>query len=193
MTATACMDAVPGPGSRIPDPGFQIPYEILRKQVKNGDILLVRGNKFVRVLTAGSYSHVAVLVWMPGDGGLWVYEFVEGKGFNPQPASQWFAQRQGQLLYYGIAPETVRSNPEAVYQAAVRYRHGKPVKRWYGWLSFPAIWVSKLINCRLPVWLKVCSTYAQEVWEAAGYKGFDTTADPETFVEHVQQLTRVEA
>jgi len=125
------------------------------------------------------------------DGGLWVFEFVEGKGFQSMPASQWFLQRAGQILYWGEAPQIVRTHQDFAAKAATRYRAAKQVKRWYGWLSLPTIWLSQLLNFRLPVWLLVCSTYAQEVWEEAGYKRFHRTADPGDIAEHCQRLTKI--
>lgn len=172
-------------------------YLEMRHVARTGDTLLVRGNRLVRIFSAESYSHVAVLVWMPGadgasrGGGLWVFEFVEGEGYQSMPASQWFSLRKGQMIFHGAAPSLIRHEREAVFAAATRYRTANPIRRWYGWLSLLTVWASQIVRRRLPVWAKVCSTFAQEVWEAAGWKGFTRTADPGDFVEACQSITPI--
>ncbi|WP_027714913.1 hypothetical protein [Desulfuromonas sp. TF] len=173
-------------------------YESMRMTARTGDVLLVRGNRFVRIFSAESVSHVAVLVWMPGPkgefrgGGLWVFEFVEGEGYQSMPASQWFERRKGQMIFHGVAPDVVRAAREGVYKAATRYRTEKGIRRWYGWLSLVTVWASQIIRRPIPVWAKVCSTFAQEVWEAAGFREFERTADPGDFMELCQSITRIE-
>lgn len=165
-------------------------YNEARLSIKTGDVALVKGLRSIRVATGESYSHVGLFVWIEGPG-LWVYEFVEGIGFHALPASQWFRQRAGQIIYWGEAPALVRDNGPMVSAAAVDYRTGRPITRWYGWLSLPVIWLSQVLNQRLPVWLRVCSTYVQECWEAAGYKRLTRTADPGDIAENCQRLTRI--
>lgn len=165
-------------------------YADLRHLAQTGDVLLVRGNTLVRVLSASSFSHVAVLVWMP-DGGLWVFEFVEGVGYQAMPASQWFAARKGQAVYHCQAPLIVRRNAAEVRKHVLTYRDGRRIKRRYGWLSLVTVWLSQVTGRRIPVWAKVCSTFAQEVWERAGYTGFTRTADPDDFVEHCLHIAQV--
>lgn len=172
-------------------------YEKMRRLAESGDLLLVRGNRAVRILSSESFSHIAVLVWMPANddpkgGGLWVFEFVEGAGFQSMPASQWFNQRQGQKVFCGEAPPIVASNPATVFAASTSYRDATPARRRYGWLSLVTVWVSQILRRRLPVHGKVCSTYAQEIWEATGYDGFKLTADPGNFVDHCRTIVPVE-
>lgn len=167
-------------------------YQEMRVAAKSGDVLLVRGNRLVRIFTAESVSHVAVLVWMPKGGGLWVFEFVEGEGYQSMPASQWFAARSGQKIYYGKAPALVRFEADKIYKATTRYRTLKPIRRWYGWFSLITVWASQVIRRPIPVWAKVCSTFVQEVWESAGWQGFTRTADPGDFLEKCQSVAPVE-
>ena len=165
-------------------------YQELRQVAMTGDVLLVRGNLLVRMLTAESYSHVALLLWEE-QGGLWVYEFVEGKGYQSMPASQWFAARRGQEIYHGEAPETVHAMPWQVVTAARAYRDRRFAKR-YGWLSLAKVWISQLIGCRVPVRMRVCSTFVQECWEAAGYDGLKRTADPGDIAMECDTLHRID-
>jgi len=167
-------------------------YAEMREIAETGDVLLVRGNMLVRIFSAESYSHVALLVWLDdGSGGLWVFEFVEGKGFQAMPASQWFAGRSRQRIYYGTAPEVVRFNGSVAKNLALSYRVKRPVRRVYGYLSLLVVWASQVTGLRLPVWLRVCSTFVQECWEATGYTGLKRTADPGDIAEVCQSLTPI--
>lgn len=166
-------------------------YQDLRWLAQTGDVLLVRGSMWVRLLTAESYSHVGLLIW-DGDDGLWLYEFVEGEGYRSLPASQWFKERagRGQEIYYGEAPEIVRAQPWWVIQAARAYRD-RGLRRRYGWLSLLTVWWSQIRGKRLPVWFRVCSTFVQECWEAARFQGFERTADPGDIAAACGSLHRV--
>ena len=167
-------------------------YQELRQLAMTGDVLLVRGSMWVRLLTAESYSHAALLVWDEADG-LWVYEFLEGQGYQSMPASQWFEERagRGQELYYGEAPEIVRAQPWRVTQAARSYRD-RGLRRRYGWLSLLTVWWSQIRGKRLPVWFRVCSTFVQECWEAAGFQEFERTADPGDIAMVCDTLHRID-
>lgn len=175
-------------------------YEVMRSLARNGDVLLCRTERmgFIRIATGESVQHVAVLIWLID--GLWVFEFVENVGFQAMPASQWFDGRTNQTIFFGIAPEEVRGKPE-VFEAAVRYRNVKfnEKSRWerfktlgYGWVSLLKVWASQVTGKRVAVVQKVCSTFAQEIWEAPGYKGFVDTADPGNFTTLCQSLHIIE-
>jgi len=169
-------------------------YATLRQQAKTGDILAVKGTGFIggliRALTGESYSHVALLVW--DDGGLMVYEFVEGTGYQAMPASEWLRRRTGQRVHYGIAPRIVGQYQTLVAQAARRYRNSSVAARWYGWFSLPKVWFSQLIGRRIPVRQKVCSTFVQECWQAGKYAGLrNSSADPGSIVSHCDVLHKL--
>ncbi|APG24101.1 C40 family peptidase [Syntrophotalea acetylenica] len=166
----------------------------LIKRAQNGDVLLVKSDsavgKAIRCLTGESYSHVAVLVWVPGLYGftLRVYEFAEGVGHQTLPLDDWLAQRESQALFYGVAPEPVHAAPTRARTAAEYYTTASRLQRGYGYLSLVKVWLSQLIRCRIPVRQKVCSTYAQEIWRAAGFDAIGRTADPGDIAEHCQTL-----
>lgn len=164
-------------------------YKELKTLVKTGDVLAVRGSMFVRTFTAESYSHVAVLVWMP-DGGLWVFEFKERCGFRSMPASEWFQEFKGKDVYWVTAPEIVHKHPDRVLEKVLKYRN-PDAKVQYGWLSFISIWFSQLFNCKIPVVFRVCSTFVQKVWEYAYYEGFCRTADPGDIVQEGSMLIKL--
>ncbi|MGE4544216.1 MAG: hypothetical protein AB7D06_08905 [Pedobacter sp.] len=166
----------------------------LTKRAKTGDVLLVKSDgtigKLIRCLTGESYSHVAVLVWVPGQYGfeLLVYEFVEGVGHQTMSLADWMDRRQDQTLFYGVAPDPVHQYPTKARAAAEYYRTAPLLKRSYGYLSLAKVWLSQLFECRIPVRQKVCSTFAQEVWRLAGYDAIGRTADPGDIAQHCDPL-----
>ena len=167
-------------------------YSALRQMAASGDVLIVRGGRLIRILTAESFSHVALLVWEADCGGLWVYEFVETGGYQAMPFSQWLALREGQAVFYGQAPDIVRAHPALVVEAAHAYRAKHPLRRWYGWLSLPKVWLSQLIGRRVPVRTTVCSTFVQHIWERAGYDCMGRTADPGDIAMECNHLIKID-
>lgn len=166
-------------------------YEQMRPQAQTGDVLLVKGNRLVRFLTSESYSHTALLV-VAEDGGLWVYEFVEGVGYQAMPASQWFADRTGVQVWFGKAPAKVTLAPEKVAAVALGYRDKSGLRKKYGWLSLLKVWAAQITGWRIKTYQKVCSTFVQQCWEATGYR-LKQTADPGDIAESCQALIPVEA
>jgi hypothetical protein len=166
----------------------------LKKRASNGDVLLVKSDsaigKLIRVFTGESYSHVAVLIWVPGARGndLMIYEFVEGVGHQTLSLDAWLKDRDGQILSFGVAPDPVPASPVKVRAAAEYYKTASLLQRSYGYLSLVKVWLSQLIQCRIPVRQKVCSTFTQEVWRCSGYDGITRTADPGDIAEHCQTL-----
>ena len=153
-------------------------YQNARKLILTGDVVGVKGtglfSKVVMFMTKEKFSHVAMFVWH--GTGLWVYEFVEGRGYQCTPASQWFEIREGQATYIGKAPNSVRAKPEKVLESASSFRfHG--FKQHYGILSLAKVWFAQIIKKDIPTRFKVCSTFIQFVWEYAGHD-FTVTPDP---------------
>ena len=158
-------------------------YSELRDKIKTGDVLAVKGAGFfsslIRVFTGESYSHVAMFVW--DVGGLFVFEFVEGVGYQSMPASEWLRRRSKQRVLCCIAPETIHENAFEVSIAAKSYRNAKAAQRSYGWLSLLKVWVSQITSKRFKVRQLVCSTFVQHCWQA-GQVTLNNTADPGTIV-----------
>lgn len=154
-------------------------YAFMRKQVKTGDVLIVRGtgiiSRLVRTFTGESYSHVALLVWEKD--GLHVFEFVEGVGFQSMPTSEWLRRRRKQKLYLGVAPKVLGDHAGKIKAAAVKYRNGSVMSRMYGYFSLVKVWLSQKIGKKIPVHQRVCSTFVQECW-SAGFFSLKRTADP---------------
>lgn len=154
-------------------------YSALRKRAKTGDIFAVRGTGLVswliRAATGESYSHVALLVWI--HTGLYVFEFVEGVGYQSMPASEWLRRRQGQQLCYGVGPKILATYSERIREAAIKYRHSSVMSRMYGYLSLLKVWAGQILGRNIHVHQKVCSTFVQECW-AAGTFHMGPTADP---------------
>lgn len=153
-------------------------YEKIRTVASTGDVVGVQGNglygRLIKLLTKEKYTHVAMFVWH--GTGLWLYEFVEGRGFQCMPASQWFELRKGQKIFFGKGPIPVRSQPERVIEVAGSFRTSN-LKQRYGIVSLAKIVLSQWTGKKLPTFFKNCSTFVQYVWENCGYELF-RTADP---------------
>ena len=151
-------------------------YSEMRLAAKTGDILLVEGKGFfsrlVRVVTGESISHVALLFWL--DGGLFVAEMIEGKGYQILPASQWFPAA-GPVLF-GCAPQVVQDLPKTILRTIAKYRDNKKQQR-YGYCSLLKVWWAQVTGKQIKVHQRVCSTFVQDVWEQCGFH-FKQTADP---------------
>lgn len=153
-------------------------YKQLRNSAISGDVLGVKGDgffsKIVKFFTKEKYSHVAMLVWH--GTGLWVYEFVEGRGYQCMPASQWLELRNGQKIYFGRGPNEMTNNEECIIKSTGSFRVSE-IKQHYGIISLVKVVLSQWTGKKINVYFKVCSTFIQHVWEECGFK-MDTTADP---------------
>lgn len=154
-------------------------YQELREIVKTGDVVGADSGTFfakiVKKFTKEDFSHVAMFVWH--GTGLWVYEFVEGTGYQCMPASQWFQLRDGQVLKVGKAPAEVYAKGDKFIQKTVsKFRAEK--SKHYGILSLVSVFFAQLIKKKIPTHFKVCSTFIQFVWEECGFTEFKMTADP---------------
>jgi hypothetical protein len=169
-------------------------YQELRQFVKSGDVVGADSGTFfakiVKKFTGEKFSHVAMFVWH--GTGLWIYEFVEGTGYQCMPASQWFRLREGQTLYHGRAPLLVQAaNTKWVIDRVSEFRVNK--SKHYGILSLFTVFLSQVIKKKLPTYFKVCSTFVQYVWERAGVE-FKQTADPGDIMRmasQVEKLTKI--
>jgi hypothetical protein len=146
--------------------------------VHNGAVIGVMGDGFfskvIKFFTKEEFTHVATFVWH--GTGLWIYEFVEGRGYQCMPASQWFELRAGQRLFYGQAPLVVRSKPQSVLQEVSDFRTGR-FKRHYGMVSLAKVWLSQVFKRKIKTRFLVCSTFVQHVWAGCGFE-YSKTADP---------------
>lgn len=162
-------------------------YAEIREQAIDGDVMLVEGrgfvSRFIRAFTGQNISHVAILIWI--NNGLYVVEMKERIGFRMMPASQWVKQA-GHILYYGKAPDGVRTYPQIARQAALKLRGEK-----YGYLSLFGVWLSQFSGKNRKGRQLVCSTAIQRVWNACGYR-FDQTPDPGDFVRLCQFVSKLE-
>ncbi len=160
-------------------------YEDIRSSIRNGDILGYHGtaifSKLIELFTgkkdAQAWSHIAVFYW---DGpGLWLAQEYEGVGFGCYPASQLiakFIKERGQC-FLGRAPEMVENNPDGIRNVLSTYRT-TPKLRPYGYGSLAKILFDDREDPDKAQ--AVCSIFAQQAWEACGYK-FMRLFAPEDF------------
>ncbi len=171
-------------------------YDQIRSKIQTGDIFGVEGRGIVgtliRVLTGQQLSHVAMLI-NKGVDGIWVAEFVEGKGYQMLPASVWLSQRVGKkhFLYWGSAPVIVRRHRGLVKRFIGQFRPENH-NTGYSYLTLLRVWWSQLTRKKRSG-AYVCSTFAQRAWESAGYDKFEQLADPGDFMRHCKSITHLRA
>jgi hypothetical protein len=166
-------------------------YADVRDSVRTGDIFLVEGRRafswVIRILLGQQFSHVALAWWW--NDGLYIAEMVEGTGFQIMPASQWVTQ-QGGKIFLGVAPKVVQDNAPKVVDFINATRADKK-KQSYGYLSLLMVAAGQIFQKNVPTHSKVCSTFVQAGWQAAGYQ-CDETESPGGLIEHVQSITPLE-
>lgn len=142
----------------------------------------------IRVFTAESYNHVAMVLRDPNTGAF-IVEMREGKGFQLMPASQWMQHNKKSVIMWGKSPlkGTPEEINECITRVAMRNRYAN-----YSYLSLLSVWWSQLTRRKVRSGL-VCSTFVQRAWRACGYDMGNKAADPADFAEHVVFMTQVKA
>jgi len=142
-------------------------YSKLRRLIQDGDVALVSGSGLfsvlIRLLTAGTYSHVAVFFW--DDNDLFISEVREFSGHRITHASVWLDEQLtiGKHVDFGIAPNRVREIAVAEF---IQNRRNT-IKRYAYWM-LPVVWLSSITGIRIGNNSFVCSHYVQKAW---GHKG----------------------
>lgn len=81
-----------------------VQYSDLRKQVKDGDLLLCSGNatfsKLIQTATHSNFSHVGFVMWLQPLGRLMVLESVESIGVRSVPLSSYLQDYNGSGTAY---------------------------------------------------------------------------------------------
>ena len=76
-----------------------IPYERLRDQIRDGDLMLCSGSavfsRLIQVATESIWSHVGFVMWLPSLGRLMVLESVESAGVRSVPLSSYLGDYNG--------------------------------------------------------------------------------------------------
>lgn len=151
-------------------------YLEMKQVARTGDLVLCKDRTLIgiliRIFTAESFNHVAVLVWL--DKGLWIAEMTSHAGFNLVPASEWFEARRNSELLYCQAPGSVHKEEEIILKKIFMARSRK---YRYSFLTLVRVWFSQIFNRHING-LLVCSTFAQDLWESTGFSRFKRLADP---------------
>ena len=172
-------------------------YQELRTAIKTGDYGLCQGTqaaaKVIEFLT-GLDSHVFKFVWI-GDG-LWCAEEWEEIGFQLLPASlklqYYWDMNPGGVVKLGIAPDIVRSNPQAGMGLISTYRVDKNLRPYGGMKTFAEIAASELGWRIDPMKVQaVCSTFCQQYDIACGMK-YDRLFAPSDFEKVAVQIVEIE-
>lgn len=158
-------------------------YKDIRKNMDSGDTVACKRRSLIsiliRIFTAESTNHTAIC-YRNDDGGMYIYEMREGKGLLITPMSQWIhkMKRDEISITYCKAPENT---------SAILMRHALDKLRDkdpdYSYITLIKValsqWFNKPLNGNY-----VCSTSAQKIHEAGGYKGYKKLCDPGDIEEH---------
>jgi len=171
-------------------------YEQIRKEAKDGDILLVSGSGaislMIRAATFSKMSHVAVFLWI--DSGLWVFEAKEFQGLRFVPASLYIKDQldAGRNIYFGRAPKVVRESENMVYDTAMNYRNAS-----YGYHALFTVLAAQIMSryykgIEIDSDSVVCSILVQKIWEACGHE-FPRLMSPGYFVDESDFTVKIKS
>lgn len=160
-------------------------YLELRDNIESGDTISCKRRAWfsvlIRVFTAESDNHTAVLLRDP-QGGVWVTEMREGKqGFQIKPAFQWIFQEELRGTEMTLCKAPLNTDATLMRQKILKTREQNPD---YGYITLMLVELSQMLNVRFQGLLPVCSTYAQAVHEAGGYTGYKKLCDPGDIRQH---------
>lgn len=171
-------------------------YENLRSTIKTGDLLGCHGRNwtdlFIDLFTSKgdptAWTHVGVFYW--DSQGLWIAQEYEGTGFGCYPASQLIGKFMNQKAdcFLGRAPLSISDDYRAVTDLLTTWRRS-PSLHPYGYGTLLRILDDpKEDPDSVPA---VCSTFAQEAWEATGFK-FAKLFAPEDFKAVVTEIVPIQ-
>ena len=145
-------------------------YQKFRTLAQTGGVLGVHGKGpigfFIKLFTAESLQHVAIIFWH--EGGLFVAEFTEGVGFRIMPASQWFKLKKKYKIVYGKPPLLVANKEKVVKTLIFNVRDNENwYKKNYNYWELPLVWFANIFNTTTPI-AGVCSSFVGKIYDACG-------------------------
>lgn len=159
-------------------------YSVVRNEIQSGDTVACKRRAWfsilIRIFTAESTNHTAVLLRDP-EGGVWVTEMREGEGYQCVPASQWFAEQLSKKVSVTYCKAPQGTNPLKARAKILKTRAEDPR---YGYFTLLLVHWSQILGIKFQGKYPVCSTYAQDVHEAADYEGYKKLCDPGDIEEH---------
>ena len=163
-------------------------YEQLRDNIKNGDLVLVKGEGFghtvVRISTGESFSHVGLFLWM--EDGLWVADMNIYGNYRLTPASQYTKMYLRGSVFWGEAPELFKEKAESIRNVILSYR-----KQTYSVPSLLSVLTSQIVRRPMRNHGLVCSTFVEKIWESVGFK-FDKNPDPGDYLELCRKVIDID-
>jgi hypothetical protein len=162
----------------------------LYKEAMTGDVLAVHGSSFVQEgiqQATGCFCHVAQVI-TPFPGSITVEETVEGIGYQNMTLEDWLAGRAGQKIYFGQAPEIVRTNRQLIIDRFAYYQD--PEHRKYHYDELIKVWLFDKFSQALPSDGEVCSLLVIDNWRAAGYS-MAGNPSPSDFLDLAESVSRI--
>ena len=147
----------------------------VKSTAQTGDIVATVSSLLVRAATWESFSHVATI--LREHNNVFVVETHENTGSTSKiPFDDWI--KGYKEVYLGIAPKIVANNRDQVAGYIYQYLKKKPKNLKYGYWTLPLVFLNQIwTKKKFKTKLNVCSTLAQEFWNASGWK-LGKLADP---------------
>lgn len=142
--------------------------EEVKYKAQTGDALITVSSIWVRIFTAESFSHAAII--LVEDDEVYVVEVHECTGYTTKTLFDHWITRYEQV-YLGIPEEVITSQRDKVKEEIYKYLNKPKEKLRYGYLTLPLVWLNQLFpKKKFKHKLNVCSTLVGEIWRAVGWE-----------------------
>jgi len=161
----------------------------VKYKAQTGDLLTTVSSIWVRILTAESFSHSAIVLLE--DNEIYVVEVHEDTGYTTKTEFEEWC-KEYETVYLGIPEDCVRANREQVAIEIYKYLKRPEKSLKYGYWTLPLVWLSQLTKKRYTHKLNVCSTMVASIWRKVGWTNNNSLADPGDLARSCITLYRIE-
>ena len=166
----------------------------IKSIAKTGDLLTTVSSIWVRILTAESYSHSAIV--LKEGNQIYVVETHESYGKTRKILfDDWI--KDYKHAYLGIPEHIVTVNRHLVEKRIYEYLKQPKRTLRYGFWTLPIVWWNQMFHkVKFQHKLNVCSTLVQYFWNSTGWKngseGNRKLADPGDLARGCEILYRID-
>lgn len=156
---------------------------------ETGDLLVTVSSKWVRILTAESFSHAAVIL-KENDQIYVVQTHEEDNDTTKQLFTEWI--KKYDHVYLGFPERVVAENRTKIRDRIYEVLNQPTEKKKYGYWTLPLVWLNQIFpNKKFQHKKNVCSTLVQYLWNATGWV-IGKLADPGDLALSCLALHRIE-
>ena len=165
-------------------------YAEASAKAQTGDLLTTVSSIWVRMLTAESFSHSAIV--LIEDRITYVVEVHESTGHTTKTLFEdWI--KDYDLVYLGIPERCIQLNRNTIGENINKYLKKKPKKLKYGYFTLPLVWLNQIFPGKTFKHSRnVCSTLVGELWRSVGWSNEGKLADPGDLALSCVTLYRIE-